>query len=103
MDVAITGGYVVPVDGEPIDGGTVLIRDGKIAAVGTPADVDLPDGVDDTDVARRAFAAGLAPVALSGLSIAHHPGHGLMLGFTNVREEDAPAFAARLVAIVGKD
>jgi imidazolonepropionase-like amidohydrolase len=49
MDVAITGGYVVPVDGEPVDGGTVLIRDGKIAAVGTPADVDLPDGVDEVD------------------------------------------------------
>jgi imidazolonepropionase-like amidohydrolase len=49
MDVAITGGYVVPVDGEPVDGGTVLIRDGKIAAVGAPADVDLPDGVDEVD------------------------------------------------------
>ena len=33
MDVAITGGYVVPVDGAPVDGGTVLIRDGKITAV----------------------------------------------------------------------
>jgi imidazolonepropionase-like amidohydrolase len=27
----------------------VLIRDGKIAAVGAPADVDLPDGVDEVD------------------------------------------------------
>jgi imidazolonepropionase-like amidohydrolase len=49
MDVAITGGYVVPVDGEPVDGGTVLIRDGKIAAVGPAADVDLPDGVTEVD------------------------------------------------------
>jgi imidazolonepropionase-like amidohydrolase len=49
MDVAITGGYVVPVDGEPVDGGTVLIRDGRIAAVGTAADVDLPDGIDEVD------------------------------------------------------
>jgi imidazolonepropionase-like amidohydrolase len=49
MDVAITGGYVVPVDGEPVDGGTVLIRDGKITAVGTAADVDVPDGVTEVD------------------------------------------------------
>jgi imidazolonepropionase-like amidohydrolase len=49
MDVAITGGYVVPVDGDPVTDGTVLIRDGKIVAVGAPADVDLPDGVDEVD------------------------------------------------------
>jgi imidazolonepropionase-like amidohydrolase len=49
MDVAITGGYVVPVDGEPVDGGTVLVRDGKIVAVGAAADVDVPDGVDEVD------------------------------------------------------
>jgi len=49
MDVAITGGYVVPVDGAPIDGGTVLIRDGRITAVGTVADVDVPDGVTEVD------------------------------------------------------
>ena len=33
--VAITGGRVFPVSGAPIDNATVLIRDGKIAAVGT--------------------------------------------------------------------
>jgi imidazolonepropionase-like amidohydrolase len=49
MDVAITGGYVVPVDGAPIEGGTVLIRDGKISAVGTAAEVDIPDGVTEVD------------------------------------------------------
>jgi imidazolonepropionase-like amidohydrolase len=49
MDVAITGGYVVPVDGDPIDGGTVLVRDGRIAAVGTAADVDVPDRVTEVD------------------------------------------------------
>lgn len=49
MDVAITGGYVVPVDGEPIDGGTVLISDGTITAVGHAADVDVPDDVETVD------------------------------------------------------
>ncbi|RKT52352.1 amidohydrolase [Saccharothrix australiensis] len=43
MNVAITGGHVVPVAGEPVEGGTVLIRDGRIVAVG--ADVAVPDDV----------------------------------------------------------
>jgi imidazolonepropionase-like amidohydrolase len=49
MNVAITGGYVVPVAGEPIEGGTVLIQDGKIVAVGV--DVEVPDGVPVVDAA----------------------------------------------------
>jgi imidazolonepropionase-like amidohydrolase len=49
MNVAITGGYVVPVAGEPIEGGTVLIQDGKIVAVG--AGVEVPDGVPVVDAA----------------------------------------------------
>lgn len=42
--VAIVGGRVVPVTGEPIEGGTVVIHDGKIAAVGenVKVDRDLP-------------------------------------------------------------
>ncbi|TNC28197.1 amidohydrolase [Amycolatopsis alkalitolerans] len=51
MASAIVGGYVVPVDGEPIDGGTVLIEDGKIVAVGTDADVDIPDEAELIDAA----------------------------------------------------
>jgi len=37
--IAITGGYVVPISSEPIEGGTVLIEDGKITFVGTLSDV----------------------------------------------------------------
>lgn len=40
MNLAITHGYVVPVAGDPIDDGTVLIRDGKIVEVGR--DVEVP-------------------------------------------------------------
>jgi imidazolonepropionase-like amidohydrolase len=40
MNLAITHGHVVPVDGDPIDDGTVLIRDGKIVEVGR--DVEVP-------------------------------------------------------------
>lgn len=47
MTTAITNGYVVPVDGDPVDGGTVLMDGGKIVAVGTgvdvPADAEIVD------------------------------------------------------------
>jgi imidazolonepropionase-like amidohydrolase len=49
--VAITGGRVVPVDGSPIDNGTVLITDGVITAIG--ADVTVPAGVEVVDAAGR--------------------------------------------------
>jgi imidazolonepropionase-like amidohydrolase len=41
--IAITGGRVVPIEGDPIDGGTVVLRDGKIAAVEGPG-YPVPDG-----------------------------------------------------------
>ncbi len=47
--VAIVGGRVVPVTGEPVDGGTVLVADGKIAAVGR--DVAIPAGSRVIDAA----------------------------------------------------
>ena len=45
--VAITGARVVPVTSEPIENGIVLVRDGKIAAVG--AAVEVPGGVPVID------------------------------------------------------
>jgi imidazolonepropionase-like amidohydrolase len=48
-DVAIVGGRVVPIVGPEIDGGTVLIRNGKISAVGDS--VTVPDGVRVVDAA----------------------------------------------------
>jgi imidazolonepropionase-like amidohydrolase len=47
--VAITGGRVVPVIGDPVEGGTVLIEDGKIAAVG--AGLAVPAGAQVIDAA----------------------------------------------------
>ncbi|MEU7837623.1 MULTISPECIES: amidohydrolase [unclassified Nonomuraea] len=49
MNLAITSGYVVPVDGDPIEGGTVLIQDGKITAVGR--EVEIPPGTPVVDAA----------------------------------------------------
>src|SRR5271155_3296930 len=51
-DIAIAGGRVVPIEGEPIDGGTVLLRDGKIAAVEGPG-FTPPAGTDVVDAAGK--------------------------------------------------
>src|SRR5260370_7279572 len=41
--VAIVGGRLVPINGEPVDDGAVLVEDGKIVAVGST--VSVPAGV----------------------------------------------------------
>jgi imidazolonepropionase-like amidohydrolase len=53
MDIAIRSGYVVPVASDPIDGGTVLITGGRIAAVGPDDEVAVPAGVETMDAAGR--------------------------------------------------
>ncbi|GAA2969561.1 Imidazolonepropionase [Actinokineospora diospyrosa] len=49
VKIAVTGGYVVPIDGPPIEGGTVLFDDGKILAVGPSHEVEIPDGTEVVD------------------------------------------------------
>jgi imidazolonepropionase-like amidohydrolase len=49
---AIVGGRVVPIEGEPIDGGTVLLRDGKIAAVEGPG-FEVPADAEILDAAGK--------------------------------------------------
>jgi imidazolonepropionase-like amidohydrolase len=56
--IAITGGHVVPIEGQPIPGGTVLVADGKIAAVGGP-DLEVPPGVPTVDAAGKWVLPGL--------------------------------------------
>ena len=48
----------MPVEGEPIDNGTIVIVDGKIAAVGGP-DLKPPPGVDVIDAAGQWVLPGL--------------------------------------------
>jgi imidazolonepropionase-like amidohydrolase len=52
VSTAIVGGRVVPVTGEPIENGTVLLDDGKIVAVGGP-DVAVPPGAETVDAAGK--------------------------------------------------
>jgi imidazolonepropionase-like amidohydrolase len=61
--VAITGGKVYPVSGPPIENGTVLIRDGKIAAVGS--NVTIPQGAQRIDASGKWVTTGLVNSATS--------------------------------------
>ena len=59
--VAITGGTVYPVSGPAIQNGTVLMRDGKIVAVG--ADVAVPAGAQRIDASGKIVTPGLIDAA----------------------------------------
>lgn len=55
--VALTGGLVYPISSEPVEGGTVLMVDGRIAAVGV--DVDIPAGAEVVDVTGSVVMPGI--------------------------------------------
>jgi imidazolonepropionase-like amidohydrolase len=55
--IAIVGGHVLPVSGDPIPGATVLVLDGRVAAVGS--DVTVPAGVPIIDAAGSWVLPGL--------------------------------------------
>ena len=59
--IAITGGRVLPVSGPVIENGTVLIRDGKIAAVGT--NVAIPAHARRIDATGRWVTPGFVNAA----------------------------------------
>ncbi|MCC2319440.1 amidohydrolase [Cellulomonas chengniuliangii] len=65
--IAVTGGHVVPVSGPAIEGGVVLIEDGRIVAVG--ADVTVPAGAEVIDATGRwvlpGFVEGHGHVGIS--------------------------------------
>jgi len=54
--IAITGGKVYPVSGPPIEGGTVIIANGKITAVG--ANVAIPAGAQRIDATGKIVTPG---------------------------------------------
>ena len=61
----------------------------------------FPGADDDSVLSKHAERAGLAATALSSLAMAHDPGQGLLLSFTNVAAADADALVARLVTVIG--
>jgi imidazolonepropionase-like amidohydrolase len=52
MSTAIVGGRVVPIEGEPVEGGIVLLAGGKIAAIEGPG-FAVPAGADVVDATGK--------------------------------------------------
>ncbi len=55
--VVLTGGRILPVSGEPIENGTIVITDGKITAVG--AEVDIPFDAIAVDCSGKTIFPGM--------------------------------------------
>jgi imidazolonepropionase-like amidohydrolase len=55
--IAITGGRVFPVSGPPIENGTVLVRDGRIVAVGS--NVAIPNDAQRIDASGKWVTPGI--------------------------------------------
>ena len=76
--LAITGGRVVPVSGEPIENGTVVVADGVISAVEVQGDPQRPEseeyqgrfigGISDEVVGRSIDEIQVSRVAGSSLT-----------------------------------
>lgn len=66
--IALRGGTVMPVDGAPIPNGTVVMRDGRIVAVG--ANVSIPGGAEVIDVRGKYVLPGLVD-AMTSLGLAN--------------------------------
>ncbi|MDR3533733.1 MAG: PLP-dependent aminotransferase family protein [Rhodopila sp.] len=72
----------------------------EMASGGMHLLVRFPGAADDSVLAKGAAQMGLAPTALSSMTMAHDCGQGLLLGFTNVAESEAEALVSRLSAAI---
>jgi len=93
--VAITNGYVVPMDGLPIEHGTVLVTDGVITAVGP--DVAVPEGVRTLDAGGRWVLPGF--VESHGHVGVHEEAEGWAGDDTNEKTDPVGAHLRALDAI----
>jgi len=59
-DFAIVGATVLPVSSPPIENGTVIVRNGKIAAVGLA--VPVPEGIETIDASGQFLMPGIIDV-----------------------------------------
>ncbi|MFI5245439.1 MAG: hypothetical protein ACHQQR_09465, partial [Gemmatimonadales bacterium] len=94
--IAITGGTVYPVSGPKIEHGTVLITNGKVAAVG--ANVTIPAGATRVDATGKWVTPGLFNAATT-LGLAEgNPGSG---GYNDSRAKGEKGVAASFNAWEG--
>ncbi len=57
--IAFTGARIFPIAGAPIDDGVLVVRDGRIAAVGPRGATPIPAGADIRDVTGKVILPGL--------------------------------------------
>ncbi|HET6681512.1 MAG TPA: amidohydrolase family protein [Gemmatimonadaceae bacterium] len=89
--IAITGGTVHPVSGPPIENGTVLIRDGRIAAVG--ANVTVPADARRIDATGKWVTPGFINSATT-LGLSEAGGPSFSGGYNDTQAEGADGIAA---------
>ena len=56
---AFVGARLLPIRSAPIDDGVIVVREGRIAAVGARASVAIPEGAEVVDLAGRLLMPGL--------------------------------------------
>ena len=68
-ELVVHGQQVLPVDGPPIEDGVVVVRDGRIVAVGKHGEIELPAGATELSgaVVTPGLVDGLSVVGLSGV------------------------------------
>src|SRR5688572_31729656 len=77
---AFVGAHIEPIDGPPIERGTLLVKGGKIVAVGPVADVRVPDDAVVVDAAGRTILPGLVDTHSHIGSVAGADGSGPKIG-----------------------
>jgi imidazolonepropionase-like amidohydrolase len=94
--IAITGGRIVPVEGEPIDNGTIVLTDGTITAVEGPG-YTPPAGAEIIEAAGRWILPGLVDAHVH-LGV-HEEAEGWAGNDTNERTSPVTAQVRALDAI----
>lgn len=56
---AYVGAKLYPISSDPIEQGVLLVKDGRILAVGTEGEITIPDGAVITDVSGKVIMPGL--------------------------------------------
>ncbi len=53
------GAHIIPISGNEIENGVLIVQNGKISAVGTAGEVDIPSDANVTDVSGKVIMPGL--------------------------------------------
>lgn len=69
--VAVVGGDIITVTRETVRGGTILIEDGKITAVGQ--DITIPEGATKIDATGKVITPGFVAIDMSGVGLSNPP------------------------------